>query len=164
MKTLVLNNDLCVIFHVSKMEVADGRIDDGSGKGMCWGVEETAVGSLDIWTRNRFFIRSFIFKRGQGFSLHLSFQSLSSPKKHQYSSIHQLPSTAVNHIQVPKGFGPLEVGSLPGSRIGALGLATGGTAHARCWSRKAVLVVCWFGEWTVALGKKSQTEHVFLSF
>lgn len=35
MKTLVLNNDLCVIFHVSKMEVADGRIDDGSGKGMC---------------------------------------------------------------------------------------------------------------------------------
>ena len=65
-----------------------------------------------------------------------------------------------------------KLGKPPGSGIGALGLATGGTAHGRCWSRKAGfgglfgwgLVLCWIGEWTVALGKKSQTEHVFLSF
>lgn len=48
----------------------------------------------------------------------------------------------------------------PGSSIGALGIATGGTAHGRSWSRKAGLVVWWL----VGLGKKSQTEHLFLSF
>lgn len=32
------------------------------------------------------------------------------------------------------------------------------------WVGFGGLLVFWFGEWTVALGKKSQTEHVFLSF